>query len=158
MTVEVPVDYMSIANRLKTEFAKLDTSNNGFITVNELRHMIQELDIYIPEDVLEEAIMAADVNEDGTNISFYEFIGALITDLDDEDEEGDLKRSFQLFANDANNVIQGRVNLLNALRASGRTLTANQVDMLLENYETRNADQFDFQEFEEIYNAAEDLL
>jgi hypothetical protein len=68
MTQEEKIDYVAIANKLKQEFKSPDIP---FINVNDLRSMIERLEIQIPEDVLEEAIACGDVNEDETNIHFY---------------------------------------------------------------------------------------
>ena len=79
MTVEIEYDeeqddeinYMQISWKLREAYEKTDASKTGFVNVNDLKMLLTELDIQIPEDIVEEAIMAADVNEDETNIHFY---------------------------------------------------------------------------------------
>ena len=79
----------------------------------------------------------------------------MLTDLEDEDDDGDLKRAFSLFEENSKVAISYTENML---RAAGKTLTTDQVNILLENYETETAGFLNFEEFKEVYNATDDLL
>jgi Ca2+-binding EF-hand superfamily protein len=79
----------------------------------------------------------------------------LITDLEDEDDEGDVKRAFSLFEKDGS--IEKK-DLLNVFVSCGKSLSDDQLNSLVENYETEKADQFTFDEFMEVYHASDDVM
>lgn len=162
---EGKIDYVAIAKQLKERFESSNTDkSNHFIHIDQLRSIIDELNINAPQEVIEEAIMVGDVNEDGINIEFYEFIGAIVSDLEDEDEQGDIRRAFELFeqksssSEEENPVIVGADDLLRALRSSFRPVNEQQLELLLDGFESVRPNEYNFGNFLVLYHAAEDVI
>ncbi len=167
------IDYPAIAKQLKQRFESTqaatsttttndkneDDDHHRFIHIDQLRQMIEDMSLNVPQDVIEEAIMCGDVNEDGINIDFYEFIGALVTDLDDDDDTGDIRRAFELFfESEERPVIVGPESLLRALRAAFKPLTREQLALLLDGFDSVAPNEYNFGNFLVLYHAADDLI
>lgn len=88
----------------KEAFEIFDQDKNGYISVNELREILNNLGQNPNDKELDEIINEADSDGDG-NIDFKEFLCFMAKRMRDTDTEDELIEAFKLFDNDGNGVV-----------------------------------------------------
>ncbi|XP_009777418.1 calcium-dependent protein kinase 13 [Nicotiana tabacum] len=129
---------------LKEMFSKIDTDNNGIVSVEELKAGLQKFNSQLAESEIQMLIQAIDTNGKGT-LDYGEFI-AVSLHLQRMANDEHLHKAFSYFDKDGNGYIEPH-ELQDALMEDGASDCTNIVNDILQEVDTDKDGCISYEEF-----------
>lgn len=127
-------------NRVLEMFKKIDTANEGWITLSEFKDALQHNFVIRDEEVLR-IFKSMDLNND-EHVYYSDFVGAMCTNrlILREDE---IKLTFRKFDKDAT----GKISKENLAEVLGRDASSEEIDVILKDMDEDGSGDVDIDEF-----------
>ena len=123
----------------------MDKDNNGSIDPDELRDVINALNINISESDLQQMIFEIDLDGDGS-LDFNEFLTLMSKQKHETDTEEELKEGFEAFDQDKDQYITK--NDLKALfKSLGEELSEHELDNMIRVADRNKTGKISFEDF-----------
>lgn len=135
---------------LKAAFCILDTNNDGRVNASELKSMLENLGIFLTDDMVQRLIKQATKRDDGL-VSEEEFLDWMASqDLGSPDDiMEDLLAAFRVFDKDGNGYIT-RDELKTAMDMIGEPVTEVELDDMLKATDIDNDGRINYEEFVKV--------
>ncbi|KAK3925182.1 Troponin C, isoallergen Bla g 6.0101 [Frankliniella fusca] len=142
---------------LKKAFDAFDQAKTGCIPTTMVGTILEMLGHGVTDKVLEEII--AEVDADGSGeLEFEEFVtlaSRFLVEEDSETMQQELREAFRLYDKEGNGYITTQV-LREILRELDDKVTAEELDMMIQEIDSDGSGTVDFDEFMEVMTGGED--
>jgi Ca2+-binding EF-hand superfamily protein len=136
---------------LRSAFQLFDgDNNNGNITKNKLKKILNNLNYFPTDDDLNDMVAIVDKNGDG-NINFNEFLELMCDKMDQNDSEEEILEAFRIFDKGSKGYVT-RVDFKQIMKYLGETIEEDELDELMKDCDEDQDNQLNFEEFKKMMN------
>ncbi|XP_046391181.1 troponin C, isoallergen Bla g 6.0101 [Ischnura elegans] len=142
---------------LRKAFEAFDREKKGTISTDMVGTILGMLGHELTDDVLQEIITEVDADGSG-ELEFEEFVAMAARFMVEEDSEAmqqELREAFRLYDKEGNGYITTSV-LREILKELDDKITAEELDMMIEEIDSDGSGTVDFEEFMEVMTGGDD--
>lgn len=141
-------DSAQLIEELRETFEMFDTNKDGTICKEELKSVIEKVDINLTEDQFNELVDTLDRNGDD-KIEFEEFVKEMSSKLSKVNRKKDLRNTFNYFDSDDSGSIE-RKELFMIMKRFQPSITEEDVAQIISTIDDDGSGKISFDEFSKL--------